>query len=293
MSAKAGLGSYGFRFNEANLHHICQLYAVGHELVTDVSYSWNGMTRSDGPLLLFQYTIKGNGKLVLDNKSYTLSEEQAFLVEIPSQHHYYFPTDAKQWEFYYILIRPTLIDQLWIQIKHQLGAITYLPKQSEPILLLNTILHEAKRGKVRDAFSASSYVYQFIMSLSAFTSQKRSKLEAWPEQIKLATSYMENNYEHAALQEQLATMLGLSPYQFIRLFKRYVGVTPGEYLSRIKMDHAIKLLLETKLSTQQIAHKLGYSSGSYFIRVFQQRIGETPAKFRKANELTYKHIYYD
>lgn len=290
---KVVLGSYGFRFNEGGHNNICQLYAVGHEVVTNLDYSWDGHTRSDGPLLLFQYTISGSGAITIGPTTHKLNAEQAFLVEIPGQHRYYFPAHTKQWEFFYILFRPTLVDSIWKQIVNKLSHITDLPKQSEPILLLNTIIRQAKRGKIQNAYEASALVYQFMMALSAYTFQKGSEKGDWPEQIKLATRYMEHNYADAALQEQLAVKLGLSPYQFIRLFNRFVGVTPGEYLSRIKIDQAIKLLLETKLPIEQIAEKLGYSSGSYFIRVFHQRIGETPAKFRKANELTYNHIYYD
>lgn len=293
MSTKLELGSYGFRFCEGSQEQICYLYAIGHELVTTPAYKWHGMTRTDGPLLLFQYTIEGSGTLVIDNKTYTLSAEQAFLVEIPSEHHYFFPIDAKKWEFYYVLIRPTLVDSLWAQIKQKLGSIIYLPKQSEPIKNLHNMLLEAKRAKIRDVYTASSLVYQFMMSLSAHTLQRGSSQDEWPEQIKQATDYMNNNYAHAELQEELAAKLGLSPYQFIRLFHRYVGVTPGEYLSRIKIDHAIRLLLETDLPIHHISAQLGYSSSSYFIRIFQQRLGETPAKFRKANEFTYNHIYYD
>lgn len=71
-------GTYGFRFAEDKELQLCVLYAAGSDSVTDPSYHWDGLERSDGPLLLFQYTISGEGIFESNNRIHHVTAGQAF-----------------------------------------------------------------------------------------------------------------------------------------------------------------------------------------------------------------------
>lgn len=71
-------GTYGFRFAEDKELQLCVLYAAGCDSITDPSYHWDGLERSDGPLLLFQYTVSGEGVFESNNRIHHVTAGQAF-----------------------------------------------------------------------------------------------------------------------------------------------------------------------------------------------------------------------
>jgi two-component system response regulator YesN len=73
---------------------------------------------------------------------------------------------------------------------------------------------------------------------------------------------------------------GFSPPIMINYFKEYTGKTVVEYLRGIKLDYASDLLLNTRLTSLEIAGRLGYDSLSHFSRIFKLYTGLSPGKFR-------------
>lgn len=79
----------------------------------------------------------------------------------------------------------------------------------------------------------------------------------------------------------LASLLGVSPVQLSKKFKSAYGITPIQYLTSIRLDKAKTLLMETKLTLEQISECCGYQSGLYLNRVFLKHERMTPSQFRK------------
>ncbi|MFC5652659.1 AraC family transcriptional regulator [Paenibacillus solisilvae] len=287
-------GTFGFRFSDSPHLALCSLFAVGHEYIRDAAYFWDGLTRTDGPLLLFQYTVKGEGVFESEHKIHRMDAQKAFLTEIPSDHRYYFPSSGSHWEFYFLLFRPRLVLPNWEEAKSKLGSTPYLPAGSRPVKLLKDIVIEASAGRISDPYLASSFVYQFISELCRFSSSNQRNREGWPEKIRLAALYIESQYASMVSLDQLADELRLSKYHLLRTFSTTVGMTPNDYLNRIRTERAMDLLRQTDWSIEQIAAQVGYSSGSYFIKVFRRFTGQTPGAFRSgSDQLVYNRLFFD
>ncbi|MBD3240946.1 MAG: helix-turn-helix domain-containing protein, partial [Chitinivibrionales bacterium] len=80
--------------------------------------------------------------------------------------------------------------------------------------------------------------------------------------------------------EQMARESYMSVDHFIRLFARYMGVTPAEYKIRARLDKARALLKMTNYSITKIAQRLGYPDIHTFSRQFTKRMGMSPTAFR-------------
>lgn len=293
-SSQTKIGTYGFRFANPSHLALCNLFAVGRDDVRDTSYHWDGLTRKDGPLLLFQYTLNGEGIFESNDKTYRVQAGKAIMIEIPSNHRYYFPKDGERWTFLFILMRPDLILPNWKEAKQKMGEVPYLPLRSRPIRLLQDIWEEANQGKIVDLHTASSYVYQFVSELCRFASTPNEDRREWPETIRRAAQYIETHYGNMISLEALSEKLGLSKYHFLRVFSATTGMTPNEYLNRVRIDRATQLLLETNWNLEKIAQQVGYSSGSYFIKVFRKMTGRTPGSIRSGTgRLTYNRFYFD
>jgi AraC-like DNA-binding protein len=75
---------------------------------------------------------------------------------------------------------------------------------------------------------------------------------------------------------------GLSPFHFLRLFARVLGVTPHQYLVRCRLRTAARLLTDPRISVTAIAYDVGFADLSNFVRTFRRAAGVSPREFRRA-----------
>lgn len=78
----------------------------------------------------------------------------------------------------------------------------------------------------------------------------------------------------------LALAAGVEPSRLVRAFRRHLRTTPGDYLRRLRVDHARRLLTETERPIADIALETGFTDQSHLTRVFRRHLTETPAVFR-------------
>ncbi|WP_127530152.1 helix-turn-helix transcriptional regulator [Paenibacillus kobensis] len=294
MSSEFVKGTFGFRFAMPEQLAACNLFAVGRDEIRGPGYQWDGLVRTDGPLLLFQYTLDGEGIFESGSEMYRVGPGKALMAEIPSDHRYYFPEGGSSWSFIFILMRPDLIAPNWEDAKRRMGEVPFLPTSSRPIRLLQDIINDAARGRITDAYTASSYVFQFVTELCRFAAIPGGDRREWPEKVRLAAEYIEASYESMISLDHLSDRLGVSKYHLLRIFTDAVGCSPSDYLNRVRIEQAIRLLRQTDWSVEQIAEQIGYSGGSYFIKVFRKFTGHTPGSFRSGEgQLTYSRIFFD
>jgi AraC family transcriptional regulator len=75
---------------------------------------------------------------------------------------------------------------------------------------------------------------------------------------------------------------GLSPFHFLRLFSRVLGVTPHQYLIRCRLRRAAHLLADDDRSITDVAFDVGFGDLSNFVRTFHRAAGVSPRGFRQA-----------
>jgi len=78
-----------------------------------------------------------------------------------------------------------------------------------------------------------------------------------------------------------AERLNVSPSYLSRVFKEGTGENFSEYLTKVRMNRSKSLLLETDMLVKEIGERLGYTQSNYFIRLFREFTGMTPAEFRR------------
>lgn len=93
--------------------------------------------------------------------------------------------------------------------------------------------------------------------------------------------YVEEHYGDSTLSlESVADELGLNSSYLSRAFKKEMKENFSEYLVRIRIDHARKLLSATSMKTYAIAREVGFSDPHYFSQVFKKKCGMAPAEYR-------------
>lgn len=125
----------------------------------------------------------------------------------------------------------------------------------------------------------SIWIHTLLCSLAAAAAPLPNDPEA--EQIAAAAAYLRKNYALPLNVEEIARQYHLSKFHFIRIFWRFTGRTPYEYLILARIDAAKQLLTATSLPLSEIAAQTGYGDAKSLIRSFRQHTGMTPAGFRK------------
>ena len=100
--------------------------------------------------------------------------------------------------------------------------------------------------------------------------------------VKLAPifEHVEQNLSHEITLEEAAKLNGMNREYFCRFFKKATGITFVDYINFVRIHRAEELLISTQESISAISDELGFSSVSYFTRVFKNITTFTPAFYR-------------
>jgi AraC family transcriptional regulator len=98
--------------------------------------------------------------------------------------------------------------------------------------------------------------------------------------VEQVVGWMRQNLDAEVSMERLADKAGVSPFHFLRTFRRFTGVTPALFLSALRLEEAKRLLLTTERSVTDICFDVGYSSLGTFTTRFTQLVGLSPARLR-------------
>lgn len=103
----------------------------------------------------------------------------------------------------------------------------------------------------------------------------------WHGDMKAVTAYVNQHYAEDIRVSDLARMTPYREVKFIRLFKSVIGVTPGQYILRTRLNAARRLLETTAKALGDIAADTGFFDQSHFTRHFRRSFGVTPSAYRR------------
>lgn len=94
------------------------------------------------------------------------------------------------------------------------------------------------------------------------------------------SEYIQRNYAHITIQE-LADTFHFQEDYFNRLIKNNTGLTYSAYVQQIRLERAEQLLTDTQKSVEEISEIVGYHNKGYFYKIFREKYGTTPSRYRK------------
>jgi AraC-like DNA-binding protein len=108
-----------------------------------------------------------------------------------------------------------------------------------------------------------------------------TKFETTNNRVNSIHEFLMKNYREEINLDAIAEIVHMAPASLCRFFKSSVGITVFEYLNKIKIDFACKMLLNTDLNIVDISYDCGFNNLSHFNKQFKKFIGQTPTQFRK------------
>jgi AraC family transcriptional regulator len=97
--------------------------------------------------------------------------------------------------------------------------------------------------------------------------------------LKQVTEYINEHLDWDLKLIDLAAIVQISPYHFLRLFKHRTGITPHQYILQQRIEKSKYLLQYSKLSIAEISVRVGFCDQSHLTRCFKRFLGMTPKQF--------------
>jgi len=170
------------------------------------------------------------------------------------------------------LHRPQIL-QLFYMLAEEIG---HEPQKLSPASeqVINSFLLTLMNSMARDLLDQ-----QFLLQEIAAEENTENMLSA--SSIEKTVSYINVHYAEPLSLEEVARRFFFSRAQFTRKFRDHTGQSFLEYLNARRLEQARKLLVETDWTVMMITRYVGYSSPTYFHRLFLREVGMTPLDYRQ------------
>lgn len=136
--------------------------------------------------------------------------------------------------------------------------------------------------KSRDCMTFTEMESLFEQELGQYLDRiKRAAVSSDKKDILKAKDYIEKHYMDNLSLNVLAEEIHMNPYYFSSFFKKNVGENFKDYVNRIRVEHAVPMLISTDMKTYEIAEKVGFGDSRMFNAAFMKVYQETPGSYRK------------
>jgi two-component system response regulator YesN len=117
----------------------------------------------------------------------------------------------------------------------------------------------------------------------------KSSGENYPEEkantaFKALLQHVNDKFYMEMSLQSLSKVFYINPGHITRLFKKEVGETFVEYLTKTRVKHACEILKNTAILVYEVGERVGYSDYFYFCRIFKKATGKTPTQYRDESQ---------
>ena len=237
-----------------------------------------------GPIMetnyLFQYCMDGCGELEIDGKQYALKKGDCVVI-YPGQFRIERTDKQDPWSFIWFSIQGRSAEVFFEQMEmtKESPVLRDVSKTKIPLLLDDLVSTADIIGSQADFLLCGKLLVFFNECLKIKQVQQAQK--ASDQYVAQAVYYLEMHYAETNITiGALAKHLGLNRSYLYELFKEQKGISPQEYLTRLRIQKACELLHLPQVSVTSAALSVGYEP-SVFTKTFKRVMGITPAEYKK------------
>lgn len=125
-------------------------------------------------------------------------------------------------------------------------------------------------------YKCTSILYAFLSSIVIPKSTTENYFK-----IERSIQYMENNLDKKIYVKDLSKICGLCESQYRKLFKHELGVSPINYLNKLRINSALIKIGANNYTMAQISEMCGFTEQKYFNKIFRDVTGKSPSQYKK------------
>ena len=243
------------------------------------------------------YVVNGWINAFVDNKTYHVDEGCMILVDANVPHAHIYPQDVQveriymgfNKEFLRIVAGITADMDILEAFSSDINVIRCsagLRKLFEDSV--DKMIAEAKGKKRGSGILGVSLLLQLLVTVNRKFKELglREQVLDTPAYYRATgiIEYIRSNYARAISLDDISMEFNISRYYLIKVFKRYTGFTPMEYVNNVRILKAMEMLAERDRQTiTDIAEATGFGNTGNFYRTFKKITGVAPQKYRNLN----------
>lgn len=240
-----------------------------HELnPVDAGYEKCESGHSFGPYIrnnyLIHYVKKGCGTFIKSGKKYDVHTGEAFLI-YPNEVCTYYADAADPWEYIWL----GFTGEYAAKFK-TLGAV--FPANEE---IFDMILASSEYENCASEYLAG---VAYLLYASLFSSEKKAS-----DYVSRVCGYIKANYMNDIKICEIADIICVDRTYLAKLFKKEKGISMQDYLVKVRLDKAEKLLL-MGYTVSNAAYMSGYSDVCNFSKMFKRKKGRSPSEIRPSTK---------
>lgn len=160
--------------------------------------------------------------------------------------------------------------------------VIYSGTSSDYISLFQKMIQELQFCKNSYESYLSLLLEQLFLLVKRFVTANQQRDSVIYKEIETAIHYFNEHYNESINIDEYSSSLGMSSCWFIRIFSQYTGLTPLNYILRIRITTAQTLLESSPHNIAEISRMIGYDNALYFSRLFKKYVGLSPSEYRRS-----------
>ena len=184
--------------------------------------------------------------------------------------------------FFTVEVRGEHLQRLQMRLPDE----TLFDREAGAMLWPGLRLYSAFKAQTADALIVEGHVLELLGAIEGLQPRghEAAKLAglAAPRWLGRVKERLEEEFRGELRMRDLACEAGVHPVHLARVFRAREKQTPGDYLQRVRVRAACRLLREPEWPLAAIAAECGFADQSHLTRVFQKVVGSSPARFRRA-----------
>lgn len=222
---------------------------------------------------IFSAAAQGNLTISAYNRYALLDPGQAYLLAEPGE---YVAQAVSDGIYFLLQLRGELVPRL---LSDRLAKKNYLFHKGAAAVreaVLSLAVLEDEQGAVSGEI-ASALAYAMLLKLLALPAVLRT--DAGSPLVEAAVAIIQEEFPFLEGVNDLAERLEVSAAHLGRVFTKKIGISPGKYITRVRIEYAKLLLRAPDTTISYVAEASGFANANYFAKVFRRETGLSPSEY--------------
>lgn len=233
---------------------------------------------------LVKLTIAGCGQLDYNGQQHLLTPGQFFWIDCSKPQHYRTAPGHDNWHIVWVHFYGGNARSYYdaFLARNKGAPVGTFPNHPKALDIFSSLLELDPNSpdQMLVDFRASELLTQLVTEC-VMSTMSVDITTNMPQIIQDVRVYLQNTYTQKHTLEALGSQFNINPQYLQKQFKRYMSMSPSEYLIFLRMTRAKELLRSSKLSIGDIALSVGIDNLGYFTRRFKTQEGMTPQAYRR------------
>lgn len=231
------------------------------------------------------YPVNGSFEAEIDGKTEQINAGDVFLVYAGDLQRYSKRTSGHFW-YYWVHFTGYAAAHLLTTCGFSKSGVYKVGVNDKTLRLFKNLFSDFYGKPVEGTYLevyAAAHLMEILASLKEGLESSRRKSTGAEQKIYASARYINANYAYDLSIEELASAQGMCTGYYSKTFTKHLGVSPREYLTRLRLQNAGISLIQSNMSIAEIASSVGYPDPLYFSRIFKKHYFMSPTDYRNRN----------